>query len=121
MKKIMIVDDQAQVRRLVEVTISSEDFSVIQCDNGETAVALARAERPDLILMDIMMPGTVDGLEATRRIKAAPETKACKVIMLTAKGQVVDQEQGYEAGADAYFIKPFSPLELIQKIETTLS
>ena len=80
------------------------------------ALAAALAERPDLILMDMMMPGAVDGLEATRRIKAQLGD-ACRVVMLSARGQEADRRAGSEAGADAYFVKPFSPLELLRTVE----
>ena len=73
--------------------------------------------KPDLIIMDSMMPGDIDGLEATRRIKDNPETEDCKIFMLTAKGQEADKEKGYEAGTYDYFIEPFSPLEFIRKVE----
>lgn len=120
MKKILIVDDQLEVRELVEVTLRVEDYRILQAENGEKAIEIARAEKPDLIIMDIMMPGSVDGLEATRILKNDPETKDCKIIMLTAKGQEADREAGFEAGANDYFIKPFSPLELIKKVEEAL-
>jgi two-component system phosphate regulon response regulator PhoB len=120
MRKILIVDDQLEVRELVEVTLRSEDYQVLQAENGEKGIEMAKAEKPDLIIMDIMMPGGMDGLEATRHIKNDHETKDCKVIMLTAKGQETDREKGLEAGADDYFIKPFSPLELIRKVEEIL-
>jgi two-component system phosphate regulon response regulator PhoB len=120
MRKILIVDDQLEVRELVEVTLRSEDYQVLQAENGEKGIEMAKAEKPDLIIMDIMMPGGMDGLEATRRIKNDHETKDCKVIILTAKGQETDREKGLEAGADDYFIKPFSPLELIRKVEEIL-
>ncbi|MBW2118011.1 MAG: response regulator [Deltaproteobacteria bacterium] len=120
MKNILIVDDQAEVRELVEVTLRVEDYRILQAKSGEEAVEIARAEKPDLIIMDIMMPGSVDGLEATRILKNDPETKDCKIIMLTAKGQETDRKAGFEAGANDYFIKPFSPLELIKKVEEAL-
>jgi len=120
MKNILIVDDQAEVRELVEVTLRVEDYRILQAESGEKAIEIARAEKPDLIIMDIMMPGSVDGLEATRFLKNDPETKDCKIIMLTAKGQEADREAGFEAGANDYFIKPFSPLELIKKVEEAL-
>jgi CheY-like chemotaxis protein len=120
MKKILIVDDQMEVRDLVEVTLRVEDYRILQAKNGKEAVDIAKAEKPDLIIMDVMMPGGIDGLEATRMIKQDPETKDCKVIMLTAKGQETDREQGIEAGAEDYFVKPFSPLDLIKKVEETL-
>ena len=117
MKKILIVDDQLEVRELVEVTLRVEDYEILQAKSGEEAIEIAKAEKPELIIMDIMMPGGMDGLEATRIIKNDPETKDCAIIMLTAKGQQADREVGLEAGASDYFAKPFSPLELIKKVE----
>ena len=120
MKKILVVDDQLEVRELVKVTLRSDDYKVIQAESGEKAVEVARSEKPDLIIMDIMMPGGMDGLEATRILKNDSKTKDCQIIMLTAKGQQFDREKGFEAGADDYFVKPFSPLELIKKVEEIL-
>lgn len=120
MKKILIVDDQAEVRELVAVTLRVGDYQVLQAQNGEAAVEKAKRETPDLIIMDVMMPGGIDGLEATRKIKNDPETKDCQVVILSAKGQETDIQKGFEAGADSYFIKPFSPLELIRKVEEVL-
>ncbi len=120
MKKILIVDDQSEVRELVGITLKSEDYQIFKADNGEKAIKIAKAEKPDLIIMDIMMPGTLDGLDATRIIKNNMELKNCKIILLTAKGQQIDEEKGFKAGADEYFIKPLSPLELIDKVEKVL-
>lgn len=120
MKKILIVDDQVEVRDLVEVTLRSGDYQVLQAESGEEAIEIARAEKADLIIMDIMMPGGMDGFEATRALKNAPETKDCTIIMLTAKGQKADRQKGADAGADHYLVKPFSPLELIQKTDEIL-
>ncbi len=120
MKKILIVDDQMEVRRLVEITLRVEDYQILQAESGEKAIEIVKTEKPDLIIMDIMMPGGIDGLEATRILKNDPETKDSTIIMLTAKGQEADRKKGFEAGADDYFIKPFSPLELIKKVEEVL-
>jgi len=120
MKKILIVDDKEEVRELVEVTLKSENYRVFQAGNGKEAIGIARQEKPDLIIMDIMMPGKIDGIEATRIIKSDPETRGITVIMLTAKGQNSDKKNGHEAGADDYFVKPFSPLDLIRKVEEIL-
>lgn len=120
MKKILVVDDQMEVRELVEVTLRIEDYLILQAESGEKAIEIARAEKPDLIIMDIMMPGGMDGLEATRILKSDPQTKDCQVVMLTAKGQEDDLKKGFEAGAGDYFVKPFSPLELIKKVEEVL-
>lgn len=120
MKKILIVDDQQKVRELVEVTLSDEDYQMFMAASGQEAVDMAKAEKPDVIIMDVMMPGEFDGFEATRMIKSDPETQDCKVIMLTAKGQDVDRQKGMEVGADDYFSKPFDPLDLITKVEEVL-
>lgn len=120
MKKILIVDDQLEVRELVEVTLRVEDYEILTAGNGQEAVEIVREKKPDLIIMDIMMPGEVDGLEATRILKNDPETTGCQIIILTAKGQKDDVERGRDAGADDYFTKPFSPLELIKKVEGAL-
>jgi len=120
MKKILIVDDQEEVLDLMEATLSMEDYQILKAINGKQAIDIARAEKPDMIIMDIMMPGETDGLEATLALKNDPETSACPIIMLSAKNQKDDMKKGFAAGADDYFIKPFSPLELIRKVEEIL-
>jgi len=120
MKRILVVDDQKHVRELVEVTLASPEYEIFHAATGEEALKKAQEHKPDIILMDVMMPGEIDGLEATRRIKDNPDTKGCVVIMLTAKGQEADREAGMKAGADDYFAKPFSPLELMKKVEEVL-
>ncbi len=120
MKKILIVDDRAEVRELVEVTLRSSEYMSLQAESGEKAIEIAKAERPHLIIMDIMMPGGIDGLETTRILKSDPETRESIIIMLTAKGQKIDREEGFKAGADDYFVKPFSPLDLIRKVDEVL-
>jgi len=120
MKKILIVDDHAEVRRLVEMTLRVGDYKILQAQNGKEAIEIARNKKPGLIIMDIMMPGKIDGLEATRILKDDPETKDSIIIILSAKGQEIDKEKGLKAGADDYFTKPFSPLELIKKVEEVL-
>lgn len=116
MKKILVVDDQDEVRELVDFTLSSDNYTVLQAKSGIDAISVIMNERPDLVLMDIMMPGELDGLEATRRIKNNPDTQDIVIIMLTGKGQKWDYEKGFEVGASEYFVKPFSPLELINKV-----
>jgi two-component system, OmpR family, phosphate regulon response regulator PhoB len=119
-KKILIVDDERDIRDLVEVTLLRSDHLVIKADSGDKAVEIARIQKPDLILMDIMMPGKIDGLEATRVLKNDPETRQCTIVLLTAKGQLADRQEGIKAGADDYFVKPFSPLELLRKVDQIL-
>ncbi|NJN94299.1 MAG: response regulator [Anaerolineales bacterium] len=121
MKKILIVDDQVEVRELVQVTLEIGDYQILSAENGQQAVDIARAEHPDIILLDIMMPGSdVDGLEACRLLKADPATANITIVMLSAKGQEVDIETGKVAGADDYFTKPFSPIALIEKVESVI-
>ncbi|MBN2255669.1 MAG: response regulator [Deltaproteobacteria bacterium] len=120
MKKILIVDDQPEVRELVAVTLRAGTYQILEAESGERSLEVAKEHKPDIILMDVMMAGKIDGFEATRRLKSDPETKDCTIIMLTAKGQAADRETGFEAGADDYFVKPFSPLELLRKIEEVL-
>lgn len=120
MKTIMIVDDQMEIRELVEVTLNVGEYRMLKAKSGEEALALARLHQPDLIIMDVMMPGGMDGLQATRLLREDAATCHSKIIMLTAKGQKADIEKGLQAGADDYFVKPFSPLDLIRKVEEIL-
>lgn len=120
-KKILIVDDQPEVRELVHVTLEEGTYQLLMAENGDEALALARRELPDLMLLDIQMPGgQFDGLQVCRQLKAAPDTHGIYIIMLTAKGQDWDRRLGNEAGADDYFVKPFSPLELMVKVDEVL-
>ena len=120
MKKILIVDDQVEVRELVDVTLSSPDRKILKAASGEEALKIARREKPELIIMDIMMLGRIDGLQAVGNLKGDTRTRDIIVLVLTAKGQKEDIKKGYEAGADDYFTKPFSPLELIRKVDGIL-
>jgi len=120
MKKILIVDDEPGIRKLVKSTLKSNAYQILQAEDGQKAVDIARQENPDLILMDIMMPGDIDGLEATRILKHETETSGSPIIILSAKGEEEDLSKGLHAGADEYFTKPFSPLALVKKVEEVL-
>jgi DNA-binding response OmpR family regulator len=121
MKKILIVDDQEEVRELVNVTLKMPDYKIFKAKSGEEAVKVASQENPDLIIMDVVMPGKINGLEATRILKQDKKTQGIHIIMLTSKGHQADIKKGEEAGANDYLIKPFSPLELIRKVEDALA
>ena len=120
MKKILIVDDQIEIRELVNVTLRLENYRIFEAKTGQEAIEITKAEKPDLIIMDIMMPGEINGLEAIRIIKNDTRIKDCKIVVLSAKSQKGDIEKGAEAGADGYFVKPFEPLDLIAKVEEIL-
>lgn len=121
MKTILIVDDQQEVRELVDVTLRIGDYVIRQADSGDQALTIARTEHLDLILLDVMMPdSTIDGYEVCQQLKSDPLTKHIYVVMLTARGQDADIEMGRQVGADDYFTKPFSPLELMNKVEELL-
>jgi len=118
--KILVVDDEVNITQILEFSIGSEGFEVITAQNGEEAIERARRERPDLIILDIMMP-KIDGYEACRILKANPLTKNIPVLLLTAKGRDIDRRLGYEVGATDYIVKPFSPNKLIERIHRLLS
>lgn len=122
MKKILIVDDQPTVRELVSVTLEIGPYQILTAENGDLALDIARREKPDLMLLDVQMPGgTLDGLQVCRALKDSADTRDIYIIMLTAKGQDWDKQAGSEAGANDYFVKPFSPLELMNKVEAILN
>jgi DNA-binding response OmpR family regulator len=116
MNKILIVDDEEKVRTLVDITLSIGKVEVLQSSSGEECLKIARETRPDIILLDVMMPGRFDGFEVCKLLKEDPATRDIYIIMLTAKGQKTDKEKGVASGADDYFVKPFSPMELMEKV-----
>lgn len=117
LRKILVVDDEEAIRDLVEKTLRRSDRIILKAGTAEQAIEVATAEIPDLIMMDIMMPGKMDGLDAARIIKNNELTRGCTILILTAKGRAADREEGLRAGADGYFAKPFSPLELMRKVD----
>ncbi len=120
MKKILIADDRSEVVELVKVTLEGEGYQTIDASDGREALEKIGKEKPDLILLDIIMP-RMDGFEVLSKVKKDPKTKDIPVIMLTAKGQKIDKEKGGRLGAQGYIIKPFSPSALLKKIEEILS
>lgn len=114
---MLIVDDKREIRQLVRATLEFDGWDVFEAETGDAAVAAAAQYLPDLVIMDMMMPGTIDGMEATRRIKSAPETANCKVIMLSGS-EIELRETALAAGVEEFVQKPFSPLDLMEKIET---
>ena len=119
MKKILIVDDNTDVRRLIRIALG-KTFKIFEAEDGASALQMARDLYPDLIVLDIMMPGKMDGLQVLDAIRADPGLKVIRVVLVTAKGQASDAEIGMQRGADAYFVKPFSPLQLTAFIQETV-
>ncbi len=117
MKRVLIVEDQADIRKLIRMTLEFEAYEIHEAADGPTGLRMAQALRPDLMLLDVMMPGALDGLQVCRHIKSDPDLAHIKIVLLTARGQARDREAGNLAGAEDYLVKPFSPLHLIDTIE----
>lgn len=116
--RILIVEDQPDICKLIRMTLEFGDFEIHEANDGETGLNMARAVKPHVMLLDVMMPGLLDGYQVCARVKQDPQLRQIQVVMLTARGQATDLEAGQAAGADAYLVKPFSPLELIERVET---
>jgi len=117
--KILVVDDENYILHILDFSLGAEGYEVITAEDGEEAVRKCREEKPDLVVLDVMMP-KMDGFEACRTIKRDSETADTPVILLSAKSRDVDQKQGYEAGADDYITKPFSPGRLVDRVHGLL-
>ena len=117
--KILIADDEKDVRNLVRFTFERRGFEVVEAADGMEAVTIAGRELPDLILLDAMMP-VMSGYEAIRQLKETEATKQIPIVFLSAKGQTYEVAEGLQAGAVAYIIKPFSPKELAAQVEEIL-
>ena len=117
--KILIVEDEQDISEMIAYNLEKEGFETALASDGEDALPLARSERPDLVVLDVMLPG-MDGLEICRAIRRDPELAHLPVIMLTARAQETDKIVGLELGADDYITKPFSPKELVARIRAIL-
>ncbi|MDD5477828.1 MAG: response regulator [Candidatus Omnitrophica bacterium] len=118
-EKILVVEDEKDIIKMLEYNLEKEGFKVITAGDGEDALDLAVRQHPDLILLDLMLPG-MDGLEVCKALKKESKAAAIPIIMLTAKGQESDKVVGLELGADDYITKPFSPRELAARIKAVL-
>jgi two-component system, cell cycle response regulator DivK len=118
-KKILVVEDQEENRQILRDLFSMAGNEIIEVEDGVAAIAAAEQHRPDLILMDIQLP-IMDGYEATRRIKANPDLRAIPIVVVTSYALGGDEQKALACGADAYVAKPFSPLELLAKINEYL-
>ena len=119
LRTVLIADDEPSMRLLVHATIESDDYKVVEAADGMEAWAMIQQYKPSLVLLDVQMPGRT-GLEVLRSVRADPSLLATRVILLTSKAQEQDVEAGLIAGADFYLTKPFSPLDLLTRVEEAL-
>jgi two-component system, OmpR family, alkaline phosphatase synthesis response regulator PhoP len=118
-RTVLIVDDEKDLVDLIRYHVEKSGLCCLEARDGESALALGRERVPDLIVLDLMLPG-LDGLEVCRRLRKDPKTANIAIIMLTAKAEEVDRVVGLEMGADDYMVKPFSPRELVARINAVL-
>jgi DNA-binding response OmpR family regulator len=117
---VLVADDDPDIRELVVFKLEQAGYTVHAVGDGEAALAATMALTPDLILLDVMMPG-LNGFEVCRRLRANQNTATTPVIMLTARAQEADVESGFAVGADDYIVKPFSPRELLTRVNNVLA
>jgi DNA-binding response OmpR family regulator len=117
---VLAADDDADILELVTFRLERSGYTVLQAHDGEEALQLALERTPDLAVLDVMMP-KLDGFELTRRLRAEESTRRMPIILLTARAQDADVQQGFDAGADDYIRKPFSPQELRSRVQAVLA
>ncbi|HEY9615650.1 MAG TPA: response regulator transcription factor [Microcoleaceae cyanobacterium] len=117
--EILIVEDEAEIAQLIQLYLEKEGFSCRTCRDGITALQIFQDQKPDLIILDLMIPG-LDGLEVCARIRQKPGVKDPFILMLTARGEEIDRIIGLSTGADDYMVKPFSPKELVARVRALL-
>jgi len=119
-KKILVVDDEPTTVQLIEFILKRQGYETIAAEDGEQAIKKAMEEKPDLILMDVMMPG-VDGVMATQKLKMEKKTSGIPIVMVSALGLELEVMRGLQAGADGYVVKPFSSKEILSAVKEHLS
>lgn len=119
MPKILIIEDNSDVRELLKTVLLLKEFEVIEFSTGRRGIAQAKSKLPDLIVLDLILPD-IDGFEVCKILKRDPKTSKIPVIMLTARTEILDRVKGLELGADDYLVKPFEPLELLARIKVLL-
>ena len=118
-KKILVVDDEEDILELIRYNLAREGYKILCASSGEEGLKAAKSEKPDLIVLDLMLPG-IDGLDVTRRLKAEDSTRNIPIVMLTAKGEESDIVAGLGLGAEDYITKPFSPRVMVARVKTAL-
>ncbi|NLY71017.1 MAG: response regulator, partial [Clostridiales bacterium] len=111
--KVLVVEDETSIRKFIAVNLNRSNFEVLEAEDGETALSLAKSLNPEVIVLDVMLPG-IDGFEVCMKLRK--QNPQIIIIMLTARGEDMDKIMGLELGADDYMVKPFNPLELVARI-----
>lgn len=120
MKRVLIVEDQPEIRELIHMTLEFENYELHEAPNGDAALQMIEKVKPDLLLLDVMMPGELDGYQVCAALRADPAHATLPIVMLTARAQARDREAGERAGADEYLVKPFSPMVLAETVKRLL-
>jgi DNA-binding response OmpR family regulator len=117
--RILVAEDEPHIRELIAISLRRAGHQIEQAEDGESALAQAQANPPDLLICDVMMPG-ISGHEVAQRLSSDPRTAAIPILMLSARGQARDIDEGLASGAHAYVVKPFSPRELVERVSQML-
>lgn len=121
MKRILVVDDQAMIRQLLEISLRAADRQIVLAESGEQALALVEEQPFNLVIMDIMMPGGMDGFETIACLRSAPQLCRCPVLILTAKDQRAERERADALGVEGYLVKPFRLQDLQAQVEKLMA
>lgn len=114
-RRVLVVDDDPLVRNLLRAVLTDADYDLEEANDGLEAMRIAEQRTPDIIVLDVMMPGA-NGYDVCRAFRKDPRTRSSRIVMLTARNTARDREEGMSAGADVFFTKPFSPLDLIESV-----
>ena len=115
--RILVVEDQDSIRRMIEALVQARGYQVTAVASGAKAIDVAATEPPDLVLLDLMLPGQYDGFDVCRRLRSDPSTRKVPVVIISALDDDASREKAAQAGATAYYTKPFSPIALLKEIE----
>ena len=119
-KKILVIEDDLSASRLLEFILEHHGYQVLTASDGVVGLTLAQRDKPDLIILDVMLPG-IDGFEVCHRLRLEPETAWIPILMLSAKAQEIDKDTGLKVGADDYLTKPADPSEIVKRVESLLA
>lgn len=119
MKRVLVIDDDPKLRYIIELNLLAAGHEVFLAEDGPTGLELAKSKMPDLVILDVMMPG-MSGFNVCKTVREEPGFPDCSILILTARGEIADKEEGFLAGADDYLVKPFDPRELVWRSESLL-